>query len=76
MGTKQTDKQTVLAHLRYVGPITPLVALENYGILRLGARVWDLRHDGHEIKTERVTGTDRYGNPMRYARYTLTETAQ
>ena len=76
MGTKQTDKQTVLAHLRNVGPITPLVALENYGILRLGARVWDLRHDGYEIKTEMVTGTDRYGNPMRYARYTLTESAQ
>lgn len=71
MGTKQTDKQTVLAHLRYVGPITPLVALENYGILRLGARVWDLRRDGHAIKTDMVSGTDRFGNPVRYAMYTL-----
>jgi hypothetical protein len=29
-----------------------------FHILRLGARIWDLRHDGYEIEERRVEGTN------------------
>jgi hypothetical protein len=35
--------------------LTPLLALELYGCLRLGARIYDLKRMGHQIKTEIVT---------------------
>lgn len=44
------------------GPITPLEALKRYGIMRLAARVYDLRHMGYTIATERRvvgSGDDR-----------------
>ena len=67
------DKSRILLHLTRYRTITPLEALECYGCYRLGARIWDLRRDGHDISTKMVTGTDRNGEPMRYAKYTLHE---
>ena len=66
-----TDKVRVLDYLKTHGSITPLEALNELGCYRLGARIWDLRHDGHTIDTEIERGVDRHGEPMRYARYTL-----
>lgn len=66
-----SDKARILRHLQENGSITPLEALEQYGCYRLGARIWDLRHDGYSINTTIVEGVDRNGDPMRYARYTM-----
>ena len=70
-----SDKNRVLAYLREHGSITPLEALNSFGCYRLGARVWDLRHDGHNITTEMVEDKDQHGEPMRFARYRLVEEA-
>jgi hypothetical protein len=64
------DRQRVLDYLETHGSITPLDAL-SFGCYRLGARIWDLRRDGHSIQTEIITGRDMHGEPMRYARYIL-----
>ena len=45
MGMTQTDR--VLRHLQDYGSITPHEALAEYGIMRLGARIWDLKKQGH-----------------------------
>ena len=66
-----SDKARILKHLQEYGSITPMEALEQYGCYRLGARVFDLRRDGYEINTTIVEGTDRNGEPMKYARYTM-----
>ena len=66
-----SDKARILKHLQENGSITPLEALEQYGCYRLGARVFDLRRDGYNIHTTIVEGTDRNGEPTKYARYTL-----
>ena len=66
-----TDRQRVLDYLETHGSITPLEALNELGCYRLGARIWDLRHEGHMIDTAIEHGTDRHGEPMCYARYTL-----
>ena len=43
------------------------------GIMRLAARISDLKEDGYIIQTEMETGKNRDGEPVRYARYFLKE---
>ena len=64
-----TQTEQVLRHLQDYGSITPVEAMAEYGIMRLGARIWDLKHDGHNIVTERETSVNRYGERTAYARY-------
>ena len=47
-----TQCEQVLAHIKTHGSITPLEALQLYGCMRLGARVWDLQREGHAIESE------------------------
>jgi hypothetical protein len=37
------------------GPLTPLEALQDFGCLRLAARIAELKADGHLIATEMVS---------------------
>jgi hypothetical protein len=60
-----TQTARILSHLK-VGPITPLQALECYGCFRLAARIAELRDQGYNIHTERVTTGEKT-----YARYHL-----
>jgi hypothetical protein len=46
--------------------------MREYGIMRLGARVWDLKKQGYKIGMSRESGLNRYGESTTYARYTLT----
>ena len=39
----------VLQHLQAYGSITPLEAMQEYGIMRLGARIYDLKKKGIRI---------------------------
>jgi hypothetical protein len=72
--TRQTD--LVLEYLRRFGSITPAEALGEFGCMRLGARIWDLKRDGHDITMELVQGTNRLGRTVRYARYRLHDHAE
>jgi hypothetical protein len=59
----------VLSHLKKES-LTPLVALRKYGTLRLAAIVFNLRDEGHNIKTDIVNvGTKR--NAKYVASYSL-----
>jgi hypothetical protein len=66
-----TQSQVIIEHLKKHGSITQKEAIDNYGIMRLGARIWDLKRQGHVISTERETGVNRYGEKTAYARYRL-----
>lgn len=48
--------------------ITPLQALNKFGIFRLGARIYDLRRKGYNIATKMVRRNDK-----EYAQYKLAE---
>lgn len=63
----------VLQHLQIHGSITPLEAMQEYGIMRLGARIYDLKKMGYSINSSRETGENRYGESISYARYSLAE---
>lgn len=65
------QKSRILRHLETYGSITPIEALQDYGVYRLGARIFDLRKDGHAIRSETVTGENRFGERTAYAKYIL-----
>lgn len=46
-------------------------AIRDYGIMRLGARVFDLKKLGYPIMTEIKTGKNRYGEDTHWAVYKL-----
>ena len=65
--------EMVLDHLKNHGSISSREAEKEYGIARLAARIKDLTRMGVSIRTEMVTGENRYGKPVRYARYYLSD---
>ena len=70
--TKTTHKQMVLKYLKtHKTGLTQKVAFEKYGILRLSGRIYDLRDDGYDIKTDMIAVKDRRGETCYVASYTL-----
>ena len=65
----QTQREMILKHLQDFGYITPLLALEVYGCYRLSAQIFNLREEGHDIKTEYITRKNRFGQPVTFAKY-------
>jgi len=71
-GEYKSQKEVVLAHLLHYGSIEPMLALSEYGIYRLGARIGDLREEGYNIKTETLTRRSKItGRPVHFANYIL-----
>lgn len=66
------QREKVLMFLKDVGTITPLDALREFGIMRLAARIWELRKLGFSIEKVMECSRNRYGQTVRYARYILT----
>ncbi len=61
-----SQETKILKHLKSGKSITPLQALRNYGCMRLGARILELRDKGFNIVTKRITR-----NKKNYASYSL-----
>ena len=66
-----TQCERILRHLQDYGSITQAEAVTEYGCYRLGARIWDLKAQGVPIRSETVTGKNRYGERTCFARYSL-----
>lgn len=62
----ETQEEKILNYMKAHGGITPLEAMEHLHIMRLGARIFDLREKGIRIINEPIPGTN-------YARYKLIE---
>lgn len=69
--TKKSQKALILEYMEEHGSITPLEAERHIGCMRLGARIWDLRHDGYDIISELVVVETRGGGRATVARYRL-----
>lgn len=61
----------ILHHMQHIGPITDRIAREEYGIQRLGARVWELKRDGYDIRDQFVPGVNKYGEKVHFKEYWL-----
>lgn len=66
-----TQTEKILDYMERHGSITPLEAMTELGVMRLGARIWDIKESGIKIITETVTGKNRDGETTRFARYRL-----
>src|SRR3990167_760038 len=62
-----TQEDSILEALKRGEKITPLEALKYHNCMRLGARIFDLKQKGHDIKTKMVHGE----NGKIYASYYL-----
>jgi len=54
MTDTEAQSKQILRYLRAGHRITPLEALKKFRTLRLGARIYDLRQDGHKIQRRLV----------------------
>ena len=66
-----TQCDRILRHLQDYGSITQAEAIAEYGCYRLGARIYDLKSRGVAIRSETVSGKNRYGERTSFARYLL-----
>ena len=66
-----TQCDMILRYMQDTGSITPWEAMREFGCMRLGARIYDLRRRGVEVTRELVTDRNRYGKPVSYARYSV-----
>ena len=50
MSDRQNQSAAILEYLQSGATLTPLEALDRFGSMRLGARIYDLKKQGHPIK--------------------------
>lgn len=68
-----TQCERILKYIQDFGSINPMQAMKDLGVMRLAARVADLKNAGYKISRRTVTGRNRYGNPVSFAEYRLEE---
>ncbi len=74
MIAKTTQKEKILKHLQNFGSITSWDAIELYGATRLSAIIYSLRQEGYKITSRNEKGRNRYGHPVKFAKYVYTRT--
>ena len=67
-----TQNEAILNYLQSGGSITALESVQEFGCMRLAARIADLKADGHDIGDCWV----EKNNGKRFKRYFLKETQQ
>lgn len=68
MTNKVSQSRKILAYLQAGNSLTALDALYLFSCMRLGARIYDLKQEGHVIRTQLVKDEN---SGARYARYAL-----
>ena len=68
---KLTQCERILRHMKDYGSIDPMVAIKEYGCMRLTSRIHDLKGQGYNIVAERTKGKNRYNEPTSYCTYRL-----
>lgn len=67
----KTQEQQILDYIAAHGSITQMDAMRDLGIMRLGARIFELKEAGYPVKKTMETSKNRFGKPVSYARYTV-----
>lgn len=65
--------ERIINYIEEKGSITQLDALREFGCMRLASRMCDIKKMGYGVIMKMETAKNRYGEPVRYARYTLCE---
>lgn len=67
----KAQTKLILDYMERNGSITALQAVQDLGVTRLSARIWDLRNDGYEISREMQTSLNRYGDKVTFGVYRI-----
>lgn len=67
------QQNRILDYMQRHGGITAAEAFQHLGVMRLSARIKDLKEDGIEIVTQSIESVNRYGEKVRFARYKVAE---
>lgn len=67
----KAQTKLILDYMEQHGSITALQAVQDLGVTRLSARIWDLRNDGYEISREMQTSLNRYGDKVTFGVYRI-----
>lgn len=70
-----TQNERILNHLQKHGSISSKEAADEYGVMRLGARIYDLKKEGHSIVKTSEKAVNRFGEKVHYARYRMVKDA-
>lgn len=73
MKNRTTKINQVLEHLKKYGSIGPWSAIQNYGVTRLSAIIFNLKKRGYDISSVTEKRRDRNGNVCQFSRYFLNE---
>ena len=63
-----TQNERIARHLTVFGTITAAEAMSEYGIMRLAARIHEMRKS-MDIETTTRTEKNRFGEPVSFAEY-------
>ena len=66
-----TQCDMILRYMQDIGSITPWEAMREFGCMRLGARIYDLKRKGEKICKVTEHRINRFGKDVAYARYSL-----
>lgn len=68
-----TQCERILRHLQDGKTLSQAEAFMEYGIGRLSSRICELRAAGYPIESEFVAGKNKYGEPIFFVRYSLSD---
>lgn len=63
------QQERILNYMIKHGGITAAEAFRDLGVMRLSARIKDLKESGYDITHTDIDGENRYGEKVRYRRY-------
>ena len=66
-----TQAQRIVDYIRKNGSISALEAVQDLGVLRLSARIYDLAKAGYSLNKRMVSSKNRFGEEVSFARYYL-----
>ena len=73
MSKKKTQKDWILEQLLVGRKLTAFLAYREYGIMRLGARIFDLQQEGYVINSQSLAVVNRHGEICHVAEYSLSQ---
>lgn len=71
--SKITQCERIAKYMDDFGSITQLDAIRDLGVMRLASRISDMKRNGMKISKSMESGTNRYGEATRFARYKMEE---
>lgn len=72
---KVTQRQRIINYIREFGSITSYEAYKDLGITQLATRIKELKEEGYRFITEWISDKNRFGEPVTYKRYYLSDLA-